>query len=158
MDTTTNLIIAMSLDRRRLLKLAAASILVAAGCTNIRDESDLDAAMSDLNRLLDEMGDNEQQQVMSIVKRVQAAAGELANEHRTFTDSFDRLLTTYDANETQLQQLVDGYSKRRTQMRNELLYLQDALHAEMTPEDWSEVLRVLNRAGKSLAVYTLSGS
>ena len=114
--------------------------------------------MSELNRLLAEMDDNEQQRVTSIVLRIQARASELADEHRTFTDGFDRLLTTYDATDAELQQLIDDYNSYRTLMRNDLLQLQDELHAAMTPEDWAEVVRVLNRAGKSLAGYTLSGS
>jgi hypothetical protein len=42
--------------------------------------------------------------------------------------------------------------------RNDLLHLQDELHHALKPDEWAEVVRVLNRAGKSLAVYTLSGS
>jgi hypothetical protein len=133
-------------------------MLVAAGCTRVRPESDLDAAMSDLNQLIDEMGDNEQQRVTLIVQRIQASARELADEHRTFTDTFDRLLRTYDATEAQLTRLIDTYNNRRTLMRNDLLHLQDELHIAMTPEDWAEVVRVLNRAGKSLAIYTLSSN
>ena len=158
MAIATNPVTAVSLDRRRLLKLAAASIALATGCATVTRPSDLDSAMSELDRLLDEMGDIEQQRVTSIVQRIQASARDLADEHRTFTDSFDRLLTTYDATEAQLEQLIDTYNRRRTLMRNDLLHSQDELHAAMTPEDWSEVVRALNRTGKSLAGYTLSGS
>lgn len=114
--------------------------------------------MSELNRLLDEMDDNEQQRVTAIVQHIQMRARELAEEHRTFTDSFDRQLSAYDTTEAQLLQLIDTYNQRRTQMRNDLLHLQDELHAAMKPDEWSEVVRVLNRAGKSLASYTMSGS
>jgi hypothetical protein len=145
------------LSRRQLLKLAAASLLVITGCTNVRQESYLDEALNELNKLLDGMDDNEQQRVTCIVQRIRARARELADEHRIFTESFDSLLVTYDTTEAQLQQLVGDYNRRRMAKRNDLLQLQDELHAAMTPGDWAEVARVLNRAGKSLAAYTMSG-
>jgi Spy/CpxP family protein refolding chaperone len=111
--------------------------------------------MTELNQLLTELDDTEQLQVTAIAQRIQARASELADEHRSFTDSFDRQLSTYDTTEAQLQQLVDDYNRRRQLKRNDLLHLQDELHAAMTPDDWSRVVRVLNRAGKSLAAYTL---
>ena len=106
--------------------------------------------------MLDNMDDNEQALVTSIAQRIRGRANELAAEHRTFTDSFDRLLSTYDATEAQLEQLIEAYNRQRTLLRNELLHLQDELHAAMTPDQWAEVVRVLNRAGKSIAGYTLS--
>ena len=146
------------IDRRQLLKLAAAAMLVATRCAGTRRASDLDSAMTELNQLLAELNDDEQLQVTSITQRIQLHARELADEHRSFTDSLDRLLSTYDVTETQLKQLVDDYDSRRLLKRNELLQLQDQLHAAMTPGDWSQVVRVLNRTGKSLAAYTLQGS
>ena len=144
------------LDRRRLLKLAVASALVVAGCTNVRQESDLDTAMNELDRQLDEIADDEQQlKLTSIAQHIQIRASELAAEHRTFTDSFDRLLNTYDATEAQLEQLIEAYNRQRTLLRNELLHLQDELHTAMTPDQWAKVVRVLNRAGTSIAGYTL---
>ncbi len=114
--------------------------------------------MTELNQLLAELDDIEQLQVTTIAQRIQARARELADEHRSFTDSFDRLLSAYDTTEAQLAQLTDGYNISRIRKRNDLLHLQDELHAAMTPDDWSEVVHVLNRTGKSLANYTLSAS
>jgi hypothetical protein len=145
----------MQLNRRRLLKLAAAAILVATGCTGNRRTSDLDSAMVELNQLLAGLDEADQHKVTAIAQRIQVRARELADEHRGFTDSFDRQLSTYDATEAQLKKLVDDYNRRRLLKRNDLLHLQDELHAAMTPDDWSGVVRVLNRAGKSLAAYTL---
>jgi DNA anti-recombination protein RmuC len=114
--------------------------------------------MSELNRLLDDMGDDERQRVTAIAQRIQARASELASEHRKFTDSFGRMLATYDVTGAQLEQLINAYNSSRLLKRNELLHLQDELHAAMSPDDWSEIVRVLNRVGKSMAGYTLSRS
>jgi hypothetical protein len=114
--------------------------------------------MSELNKRLDEMNDNEQQRVTSIVQRIRARARELAEEHRAFINSFDQLLSKYDTADTELGELTDNYNRNRILKRNDLLHLQDELHAAMTPEDWYDVVRILNQAGKSLAGYTLSGN
>ena len=144
------------LNRRLLLKLAVASLFLTTGCTNTRHETDLDAAMSDLNRKIDEIDDNERLlKLVSITQRIKASTRELATEHRIFTDNFDRLLGTYDATEEQLEQLIETYSRQRALLRNNLLHLQDELHAAMTPDEWAEIVHVLNQAGKSLANYTL---
>ena len=148
----------MLLERRRFLKLAVAAITVTAACSRVRPESDLDTAMSNLNQILKDTGDNGQKQVISIAQRIQVRAGELADEHRAFTASFDRLLSRYDTNEAVLGELTEAYNRNRILKRNELLRLQDELHAALTPEEWAEVVRVLNQAGTSLAGYTLSGS
>ena len=158
MNTDTEFIAVKPLDRRRFLKLAAASMLVVTACTNARHGSDLDAAMDELNQLLDDMDPAEQQRVYAVARRIRASARELADEHRAFTENFDDMLKSYDTTEAQLTQLIADYGKRRTQMRDDLLHLQDELHTAMTPDHWAEAVRVLNRAGKSLAGYALSGS
>lgn len=158
MEKATKPVSATLLERRRFLKLAAAAITVAAGCSRVKPEPDLDTAMSELNRILKDIGDNGQKQVISIAQRIKLRAGELADEHRAFTASFDRLLSRYDTNEAVLGELTGTYNRNRVLKRNELLRLQDELHAALTPDEWAEVVRVLNRAGTSLAGYTLSGS
>ena len=157
MKTDTESNNAKPLDRRWFLKLAVASMLVVTACTNTRHGSDLDAAMSELEQLIDDMDPDDQQRVTTIAQRIRASARELADEHRTFTGNFDHLLSTYDTTEAKLEQLIVDYGKRRTQMRDDLLRLQDQLHTAMAPEDWAEVVRVLNRAGKSLAGYQMRG-
>ena len=114
--------------------------------------------MNELDRLLDEMNDDQQRRLADIAQRIQARARELAGEHRTFTDSFDRMLTAHDTTEAQLERLTADYNRQRRIKRNELLRLQDELHAAVTPDDWSDIVRALNRAGQSLAGYTLSGN
>ena len=148
---------AMLLSRRRVLRLAAASVLLVAGCATFRQGSDLDAAMSDLDGLVDEIaGNGEQVWLASIVRRIEIRARDLVAEHREFVDSFDHLLREHAVGEAQLNQLIKAYARRREWLRNDLLRLQDELHASMTPDDWAEVVQVLNRTGKAVATHTLS--
>lgn len=144
------------LSRRRVLKLAVASVLLVSGCTTM-SSSDLDKAVSNLNGLLDEIADNERQELLtSIAQRIKLKAQELGAEHHAFVDSFDRMLKNHDTTEAQLKQIIEAYSKRRQQLRNDLLGLQDELHTSMTPDEWSRVVEVLNQTGKAIASYTLS--
>lgn len=145
------------LSRRQALKLAAASVLLISGCATFRQGSDLDAAMSDLDGTLDEItGNGKQVWLASIARRIGIRARDLVAEHQEFVDSFDRLLSERDVTEAQLKQIIEAHVKHREWLRNDLLRLQDELHASMTPDDWAEVVQVLNRAGKAVANRTLS--
>jgi len=145
------------LSRRLALKLAVASVLLVSGCTSMSSSSDLDAAMSDLDVAINEVGGNgEQEKLASIARRIEARAQDLAAKHRAFTDNFDRLLSEYDATEAQLEQLIETYATRREALRNDLLHLQDELHAALTPDQWTEVVQALNQTGNALASYTFS--
>jgi len=145
------------LSRRQALKLAVASVLLVSGCTTTSSGSDLDAATNDLDIVLNQMGGNdEQEKLTSIARRIQSRARELAAEHREFVNSFDHLLSDYNATEAQLKQLIEAYATRRKLLRDDLLHLQDELHAAMTLDQWVRVVQVLNQTGKALASYTLS--
>jgi hypothetical protein len=145
------------LSRRQALKLATASVLLVTGCATFRQGSDLDAAMSDLDGLLDQMaGNGEQVWLASIARRIKIRAQDLVAEHREFVDSFDRLLREYSVTEVQLNQFIKAYARRRKWLRNDLLRLQDELHASLTPDEWAEVVQVLNRTGKAVATHPLS--
>lgn len=145
------------LSRRQVLRLAVASVLLVSGCAGMTSSSDLDAATNDLGIALKQVGDNDdQEQLTSISRRIQSRARELAAEHREFINSFDRLLSEYDTTEAQLDQLIETYATRREALRNDLLHLQDELHAALTPDQWAEVVKVLNQTGNALAAYTLS--
>ena len=145
------------LSRRQALKLAVASVLLVSGCSTMTSSSDLDAAMSDLDVALNQIGGNgEQEKLASIARRIEARAQDLAAKHRVFSDDFDRLLSEYDATEAQLEQLIETYATRRVALRNDLLQLQDELHAALTPDQWAEVVEVLNNTGNAIAAYTLS--
>lgn len=144
------------LNRRQVLRLAVTSVLLVSGCASMNGSSDLDAATNDLSSVLKNVGDNgEQEQLVSIARRIESTARELGAEHREFVNRFDSLLSEYDTTEAQLKQLIEAYAKRRKLLRDALLHLQDELHAAMTPDEWARVVQVLNRTGKALASYTL---
>ena len=48
----------ISLNRRRLLKVAAASLLVVSGCAMFRQPGELDSSISNLNTALDSLPDD----------------------------------------------------------------------------------------------------
>ena len=145
------------LGRRQLLKLAVASVLLISACTQVKEEeSESHRALSELGRLLDEMADdNQRETLISIAERIETQARELVAEHQTFVGDFNRMLNDRDVTETQLGQLINAYTDRRTFLRNNLLQLQDQLHTSLSPTDWAEVVQVLNRGGNAVSDYTL---
>ena len=145
------------LSRRRVLKLAVASVLLISGCAGTPDRSDLDTAMSDLSEVLDQIDANgTHDKLVSIARQIQNLARKLAVEHQSFIDNFERLLNEYDTTEAQLKQLIETHASKRVSKRNDLLHLQDELHAAMTPDEWARVVQVLNEAGNALAGYSLA--
>ena len=148
------------LRRRQLLKLAVASVLLIGACTEVKEEeSESDRALSELGRLLDEMADDDQRATLiSIAERIETQARKLVAEHQAFVGDFNRMLNDRDVTETQLGELINVHTKRRTSLRNNLLQLQNELHTSLSPEDWAEVLLVLNQAGEAVSGYTLQES
>lgn len=159
MSTATEHDDSIPISRRQALKLAVSSVLLITGCTSMRSGSGLDSAVDELNSLLDEtVTDGEYTLLSAIAGKIENRARQLVAEHKTFTDNFDRLLSTYDTEEAQLKQLVEGYVIRRKGLRDDLLRLQDELHFAMTPDEWDRVVQVLNRTGDAISSYTLSGA
>jgi hypothetical protein len=144
------------IDRRQLLKLAAASVLLISACTCKQEEPESERVLSELGSLLHEMADIDgRETLISIAERIESEGRYLVIEHRAFVSKFNTLLNDRDVSETQLGKLINAYAKRRATLRNKLLHLQEELHASLSPDEWAEVVRLLNRTGEALSGYTL---
>lgn len=149
----------LPINRRRLLEVAVASLLVVSGCATLRQTTELDSSINGLAAALSSIPDDGNQVMLqSIARRIEIRARNLAAEHQEFVDSFDRLLSEYETTEAQLHQMIEQYAKRRKWLRDDLLYLQDELHASLEPEDWTKVVEMLNQTGRAVGSYTLSGT
>jgi len=157
MSVTLQPTVSTPLSRRQALKIAISSVLLIGGCASVSSSSDLDTAVSELNNLINEVDtDNDRTLISSIASKIKNRASVLVAEHKIFITDFERLLSHYNATENQLKHLAETYATRRRQLRDELLHLQDELHAAMTPQEWDKVVRVLNQTGKAIAAYTLT--
>lgn len=147
------------INRRQLVGLAAASLLVVTGCSTFRRSSDPEKQLDELRNLLDEIAENhgEQVRLASIARRIEIRARELVSENQEFVGSFDSLMKTRDVTETQLRWAIDSYSDRRMWLRNDLLQLQDELHQALEPDEWAEVVEILNHASHSLTTSSFTG-
>ena len=130
-----------SVSRRKLLRvgLAAAALLVVAGCTSFRGTTnDLDKAYRNLQDTLDGIAedDKQQAQLASIARRIDNRCRELTQEHDEFRERFDALSRQRKTDSADLYALTDDFVRRRTQQRNELLSLQDELRRELTEDEW----------------------
>jgi len=148
---------AISLNRRRLLSVAAASLLVIGGCATFRRQDGLKTSINDLSSVLDSLGnDDKQVWLRSIARRIEIRARDLGAEHQAFVDSFDSLLASHSVTTTQLKQFINTHSARRRWLRDDLLHLQDELHDALDPDEWADVIKVLNRTGTTISDTTLT--
>ena len=140
-------------SRRRLLQLAAASLVVVSGCSVFRTTSELDEAREELRNLLREIADGEAEEVrlLAIAHRIDTRANELGSEHTAFTENFNELAAKRDVTSDHLTNLVTDYETRRVWLRDDLLRLQDELQAALSDDDWNGVQRIMNRKGEAIA-------
>ncbi len=143
------------MSRRDALRvgLAAASLMFVAGCRSSGRSADLAAAHADLRRALDDFAVDgaERARLSSIAERMADASRKLLEVRQAFVDDFDRLAADPDVSSGDLQHMADGFGARSTALRDDLLRLQDELHAELTREEWVEVVEVLNRKARTLS-------
>ena len=147
------------ISRRRVLQLAAASMLVISGCSVFRTTSDLEAARDDLRALLTELADGEAEttQLLAIGHRIDTRASELVGEHEAFIENFNKLAASRDVTADELTSMVVDYEARRAWLRNDLLRLQDTLKAALPADEWTSALGILNRKGEAIAGSAKAG-
>lgn len=148
------------ISRRLIVRLAAASLLVISGCTVFRQSRDLDQALEDLETLLNQFADDtdEQNRLKAAAERIGAVSRELATENADFLGQLDAMLNDRDATDAALTQTVDAHRERRASLRNDLLTQQDEIHAALTPDQWAEVVEVLNRSGPAMVRQSITVS
>jgi len=145
------------LNRREfLIGLSAVSLMIVSGCATLRRGSELDAAFADLDAQLNRASGVDTHQLASIAKRIRARSQTLIDTHETFVTAFNDKASNRSVTAEQLQQLVSDYEVQRQTLRNDLLHLQDELHAALPPDVWSDVLEVLNRKSQSIAARNIS--
>ena len=149
-----------AISRRDLFELAVASLLVASGCATSSPNADLDGYLGALRMQLDGLAQNDAERIdlVSVARRIEIRSRELAAEHREFLASFDALMRERDVAEAQLGKAIASYSERRKWLRDDLLKLQDELHDALPPDDWSEVVKVLNRTGRAVGGAATRGA
>ena len=140
------------LSRRNfMLGLAAAALLLSAGCARFRGGSELDKAYAELNRLLQQAGGADQDQLTSIASQIRNGTGLLLANYTDFSTRFNRMAADRSVSGGQLQQLVNNYETERLSQRNQLFELQDQLHAALPADAWPEVQQILNRKSRNLS-------
>ena len=70
------------LSRRLMLKIVVTSLTLISGCAAMRSRSELDAAVTDLNSLLNQAGDDNKRNLLTaIARKIELLAGELVGAH-----------------------------------------------------------------------------
>lgn len=148
-----------SLYRREfLIGLGAISLMLATGCATFRSGSELDASFADLDALLNQAPGVDNDQIATIAKRIRDRSQKLVDTHETFVKTFNDMASNRSVTDKEIQKLGDDYNVDRQIRRNDILHLQDELHAALPPDVWADVLKVLNRKSQAIAAGNISGS
>jgi hypothetical protein len=129
--------------------LAAAALLALTGCATFRgSKSELDVATTDLRNLLDGFeGDGAQEaRLASLGRRIENRCREITEEYIDNRKRFDALSRRKETSSAELNALLEGFSARRVEYRQELLRAQDELRQALTREEWDQAVQVLNSA------------
>ena len=144
------------ISRRDALRigLASAALFAISGCAIFGgSKTDLDKALSTLQKTLEGFGEDEvrQSKLISIARRIENRCRELIQEHEEFSATFEKLSIKRETTSGQLNEFVDGFTTRRTEQRNAILRLQDDLRLELSEEEWIEAVRALNSTQEAMA-------
>jgi hypothetical protein len=137
-----------------IISLAASALTLVSGCATFRRESEVDAAFADLKVLLKTAKGDDLEGIVSIAELMKSESRALLDTHETFLVQFNESATDRTVTSDDLNKLVDDYLAQRKSQRDNLLHLQDELHAALPPEIWPEVLDVLNRKAQAIVAGT----
>jgi len=147
-----------AVSRRDALRitLAAAAMMVVAGCQTSPGSSELEAANKALRNTLEGMPASKERRarLVAIARRIETQSEAMLDDFRAFYDEFDKASIDRTVSGAELERMGREFQTRRVAQRNEMLELQDELRAELTDEEWQEVVETLNRKAASLTRST----
>ena len=132
--------------------LAGTAFLASSGCAAFRSKSEIDAAFADLEALL-EAGN--QSDAVEIAKRMKVGSYALLETHESFVTQFDSSARNRGVAASDLHAIVDDYLASRKSQRDEILRMQDELHAAIPASAWQEIHEVLTRKVDAVAAGTV---
>jgi phosphoglycerate-specific signal transduction histidine kinase len=140
-----------SISRRTVLvSVGVSALLLGNACAVFRRQSDLEAALEELESLLMQVDSEVDEDVMAIARKIKEQATQLLETHETFAKDFNRLAADRQVTQDTLVELASEYDTRRLAQRKRLLRTQDELHAAVPDDAWEEILAVLNKKGRAV--------
>ncbi len=139
-------------QRRRLIQLAIATLVLAPGCTLLNPQTEFEAAVDDLSQELNAVADNEAQdeQLQALAAQLVEQAQVLSRSHSRFTRNFKRDLADASVASEDLLAAIDAYDQQYQADLVALLELQDQLHRALEPDEWRQVAAALNQTAVQL--------
>ena len=150
-------------SRREAMRIALAvsTLMLVKGCVSFRGTDDeLEQVFADLDDTLQLLADDPGQEarLLEIAAQIAAVSRNLCADHDDFLQRFDRDSRQFETSNAALQSLVDEFSSNRTLNGRLLLELQEALRAELSPEEWQQVTELLNRKSEILQRPTIGAA
>jgi len=137
--------------RELVICIATSALLVTSGCATFRRESEVDAALGELENLLSQIDDADEEKLMVLAERIGQNVHALLDKHERFGEEFNARAKDRSVSDESLQELVSDYEAGRVLLRSELLRADQELFAALPVEARSDVLELLNRKSRMLA-------
>jgi hypothetical protein len=137
--------------RELMICIAASALMIASGCATFRRDSEVDAALGELESLLSQIDDADEEKLMAIAERIGQDVHALLHKHERFGEEFNARARDRSVADESLQELVSEYEAGRVVLRNDLLLADEELFAALPVESKADVLELLNRKSRMLA-------
>jgi len=137
--------------RELMICIAASASLVASGCATFRRDSEVDAALGELENLLSQIDDGDEEELVAAAERIGQNVRALLDKHERFGEEFNARAKDRSVSNESLQELVSDYEAGRVVLRNELLRADQELFAALPVDAKADVLELLNRKSRILA-------
>jgi len=138
--------------RQALSALAAAAVVTLLGCARFPSGNGLDRMVSDLDAALAKAPDDAAPGLIAISHQIQSQARALITSQEGFSTEFDRLSEDPNVSDDTLLRLVATYENERRTKRDNLLDLQDQLHASVSKDLWPDVQEILARKARLISM------
>jgi hypothetical protein len=137
--------------RELMICIAASAVLVTSGCATFRRDSEVGAALGELESLLSQIDDADEEKLMAIAERIGQNVHALLDKHERFAEEFNARARDRSVSDESLEELVSEYEAGRVVLRNDLLLADEELFAALPVESKADVLELLNRKSRMLA-------
>lgn len=142
----------LGMTRRELMiYIAASALLVASGCATFQRDSEVDAALDELESLLSQIDDADEEELIAAADRIGQKVRALLDKHERFGEEFNTRARDRSVSDESLQELVSDYEAGRVVLRNELLRADQELFAALPVDAKDDVVELLNRKSRMLA-------
>ena len=137
-----------SIMNRRDFLVCIVSVAALSGCGLLPSRaSEIDRLFDELDALVANLPVQQRENLESLADSLHKKSSQLLADHQDFLENFNDSASDRTVSGEELEDLYEAYESQRVAQRNDILRLQDDLHAAVPAEAWTDIRDVLNRKG-----------